>query len=48
MDVFNSIGQTYENAWDLPAAAESVVAVTQAVEEEDRDVRAGVLRYLNS
>ncbi len=47
MDVFNSNGQAYENAWDLPPAAETVVAVTQAV-EEGRDVCAGVLRYLNS
>ncbi len=48
VDVFNSNGQAYENAWDLPPAAETVVAVPQAVEEEGRDVRAGVLRYLNS
>ncbi len=48
MDVFNSNGEAYENAWDLPPAAETVVAVPQAVEEECRDVRAGVLRYLNS
>ncbi len=27
-------------------AAETVVTVTRAVEEEGRDVRAGVLRYL--
>ncbi len=46
MDVFNSNGKAYENAWDLPPAAETVVAVPQAVEEEGRDVRAGVLRYL--
>ncbi len=43
MDVFNSNGEVYENAWDLPPAAEP-----QAVEEEGRDVRAGVLLYLNS
>ncbi len=30
------------NAWDLPPAAETVA------EEESRDVRAGVLRYLIS
>ncbi len=44
MDVFNSNGEVYEyeNACDLPA--ETVVAVTRAVEEESRDVRAGVLR----
>ncbi len=48
VDVFNSNGQAYENAWALPPAAETVVALPQAVEEEGRDVRAGVLRYLNS
>ncbi len=45
MDVFNSNGEVYENAWDLLPAAETVVTVTRAV-EEGRDVRAGVLRYL--
>ncbi len=45
MDVFNSNGQAYEDAWDLPPAAETV---PQAVEEECKDVRAGVLRYSNS
>ncbi len=45
MDVFNSNGEVHENACDLPPAAETV-AVTRAVEEESRDVRAGVLRYL--
>ncbi len=34
MDVFNSNGEVYENAWDLPPAAETVVTVTRAVEEE--------------
>ncbi len=48
MDVFNSNGEVYENAWDLPPAAETVVAVPPAVDEESRDVRAGVLRYLIS
>ncbi len=38
MDVFNSNGEVYENAWDLPPAAETVVTVTRAVEEESRDV----------
>ncbi len=38
----------YENACDLPPAAETVVSVTRAVDEESRDVRAGVLRYLIS
>ncbi len=47
MDVFNNNGEVYENAWDLPPAAETVVAVPRAV-EEGRDVRAGVLRYLIS
>ncbi len=46
MDVFNSNGEVYENAWDLPPAAETMVAVTRAVEVEGRDVRAGVLCYL--
>ncbi len=41
-------GEVYENAWDLPPAAETVVAVTRVVDEESRDVRAGVLRYLIS
>ncbi len=48
MDVFNSNGEVYENACDLPPAAETVVTVPRAVEEESRDVRAGVLRYLIS
>ncbi len=48
VDVFNSNGQAYENALDLPPAAETVVAVPQAVVEEGRDVLAGVLRYSNS
>ncbi len=46
-DVFNSNGEVYENACDLPPAAETV-AVTRVVKEESRDVRAGVLRYLIS
>ncbi len=45
MDVFNSNGEVCENTCELPSAAETVVAVTRAVEEESRDVRAGVLRY---
>ncbi len=44
MDVFNNNGEVYENACDLPPAAETVVAVTRVVEEESRDVCAGVLR----
>ncbi len=48
MDVFNSNGEAYENAWDLPPAAETVVAVPQAVEEECRDVHAGAMHYFNS
>ncbi len=31
-----------------PPAAETVVAVPRVVDEESRDVRAGVLRYLIS
>ncbi len=38
MDVFNNNGEVCENACDLPPAAETVVAVTRAVEEESRDV----------
>ncbi len=34
-DVFNSNGEIYENACDLPPAAETV-AVTRAVEEDGR------------
>ncbi len=37
-DVFNSNWEVYENACDLPPAAETVVAVTRVVEEESRDV----------
>ncbi len=48
MDVFNSNGEACENACDLTPAAETVVAVPRAVEEESRDVHAGVLHYLNS
>ncbi len=36
MDVFNSNGEVYENACDLLPAAETVVTVTRAVEEEGR------------
>ncbi len=35
---FNSNEEVYENACDLPPAAETVVTVTRAVEEESRDV----------
>ncbi len=38
MDVFNSNGEVYENTCDLPPAAETVVTVTRAVDEESRDV----------
>ncbi len=40
MDVFNSNGEVYEyeNACDLPPAAETVVTVPRAVDEESRDV----------
>ncbi len=36
MDVFNSNGEVYENAWDLLPAAETVETVPRAVEEEGR------------
>ncbi len=36
------------SACDLPPAAETVVTVPLVVDEESRDVRAGVLRYLIS
>ncbi len=48
MWMFLTAMKAYENAWDLPPAAETVAAVPQAVEEEGRDVHAGVLRCLNS
>ncbi len=50
MDVFNSNGEVYENACDLPPSSRDCGAVTRAVtlDEESRDVRAGVLRYLIS
>ncbi len=35
---FNSNGEVYENACDLPPAAETVEAVPRAVDEESRDV----------
>ncbi len=35
--MFNNNGEVYENACDLPPAAETVT-VTRAVEEESRDV----------
>ncbi len=49
MDVFNSNGEAYENAWDLPPAAETVVAEPQAVEEEGQgcSCRCAALGYLN-
>lgn len=43
-----SHGVAYESAWDSPSASEPVVALAQAVEEEGRDVREGLMRYLNS
>ncbi len=36
-DVFNSNGEVYENAWDLPPSRDCG-AVPRAVEEESRDV----------
>ncbi len=46
MWMFLTAMERYENAWDLPPAAETVEAVTRAVDDESRDVRAGMLRYL--
>ncbi len=39
--------EVYDNEWDA-AAAEPVVALAQSVEEEGRDVREGLMHYLNS
>lgn len=42
-----SHGETYDNEWNAPVTAtEPVVAVSQDVEEEGRDVREGLMRYL--
>lgn len=41
-------GEAYENEWASPLAAEPVVALAQAVEEEGRDEREGLMRYLSS
>ncbi|KAG1968277.1 protein ALP1-like [Pimephales promelas] len=43
-----SHGEAYESAWDPPSAAEPVLALPQPVEEEGRDVREALMRYLNS
>ncbi|XP_077089883.1 uncharacterized protein LOC143741409 [Siphateles boraxobius] len=43
-----SHGESYESAWDPPSAAEPVLALPQPVEEEGRDVREALMRYLNS
>ncbi|XP_033985671.1 protein ANTAGONIST OF LIKE HETEROCHROMATIN PROTEIN 1-like [Trematomus bernacchii] len=42
-----SHGETYDDGWDAPAAAEPGVAVAQGAEEEGRDIREGLMRYLN-
>ncbi len=47
MDVFNNNGEVYENTCYLPSTAEAG-AVPRAVDEESRNVRAGVQRYLIS
>ncbi len=47
MDVFNSNGEVYENAWDLPPAAETGDSDT-GCRGGGQDVRAGVMRYLIS
>lgn len=43
-----SHGEAYESAWDPPSAAEPVLGLAQPVEEEGRDVREALMRYLNS
>ncbi len=48
MDVFNNNGEVYENACDLPPAAETVVAVPRAVEEESRDVLTAMERSMRT
>lgn len=42
------IREDYQHEWHIPAAAEPVVTVVQGTEEEGRDVREGLMRYLNS
>jgi len=42
-----SHGETYDDGWDAPAA-EPGVAVAQGAEEEGRDIREGLMRYLNT
>ncbi len=43
-----SHGEAYDNEWDAAAASEPVVALAQGVEEEGRDLREGLMCYLNS
>ncbi|XP_062302094.1 uncharacterized protein LOC134006997 [Osmerus eperlanus] len=43
-----SHGEAYDNEWDAPAPAEPVVALSLSVEEEGRDIREGLMHYLNS
>lgn len=43
-----SHGDAYEHEWDVPAAAEPVVELEQGVEEAGRNVREGLMSYLNS
>lgn len=43
-----SHGEAYENSWDSPSAAEPVAALALAVEEEGKDVREGLMRYLTT
>ena len=41
-------GEAYDDDWDASVAAEPVVALSQGAEEEGRDIREGLIRYLNS
>lgn len=41
-------GEDYQHEWDTPVAAEPVVPLAQGAEEESRDVREGLKRYLHS
>lgn len=41
-------GEDYQHEWDTPVAAEPVMPLAQGAEEEGRDVREGLMRYLNS
>ncbi|XP_074527630.1 uncharacterized protein LOC141791248 [Halichoeres trimaculatus] len=40
-------GEDYQSEWDITSAAEPVVSLAHGAEEEGRDVRDGLMRYLN-